>query len=89
MTSAEGLRAATEGRHPATAQIVRWFAHDHLPARLAAVAAPCAVLAEEMVLGLPDGPELTAGLRKLLEAKDCFVRAELDRTGERVIAPKA
>jgi len=28
-------------------------------------------------------------LRKLLEAKDCFVRAELDRTGERVIASKA
>lgn len=26
---------------------------------------------------LPDGPELTAGLRKLLEAKDCFVRAAL------------
>ena len=25
-----------------------------------------------------DGPELTAGLRKLLEAKDCFVRAALD-----------
>lgn len=27
---------------------------------------------------LPDGPELTAGLRKLLEAKDCFVRAAVD-----------
>jgi hypothetical protein len=24
-----------------------------------------------------DGPELTAGLRKLLEAKDCIVRAAL------------
>jgi hypothetical protein len=28
-----------------------------------------------MISTLPDGPELTAGLRKLLEAKDCFVRA--------------
>ena len=27
---------------------------------------------------LPDGPEKSAGLRKLLEAKDCFVRAALD-----------
>ena len=36
-------------------------------------------LAEAMVNALPDGPELTAGLRKLLEAKDCFVRAALDR----------
>ncbi|PRY56421.1 hypothetical protein B0I28_10970 [Glycomyces artemisiae] len=32
-----------------------------------------------MIAALPDGPELTAGLRKLLEAKDCFVRAALDR----------
>jgi hypothetical protein len=24
---------------------------------------------------LPDGPEKSAGMRKLLEAKDCFVRA--------------
>jgi hypothetical protein len=73
------------GRHPAVVAIMRWFDHDHLPARLQAVAAPVAGLAEEMVRDLPDGPELTAGLRKLLEAKDCLVRAELDRTGERVI----
>ena len=26
---------------------------------------------------LPDGPEKSAGLRKLLEAKDCMVRAAL------------
>lgn len=32
-----------------------------------------------MVLALPDGPELTAGLRHLLEAKDAFVRAGLER----------
>ncbi len=31
-----------------------------------------------MVNTVPDSPELTAGLRKLLEAKDCFVRAALD-----------
>jgi hypothetical protein len=35
-----------------------------------------------MVDHLPDGPELTVGLRKLLEAKDCFVRAALDRLEE-------
>lgn len=40
----------------------------------------CAELADRMVERLDDGPELTAGLRKLLEAKDCFVRAALDRT---------
>jgi hypothetical protein len=26
---------------------------------------------------LPDGPEKSAGLRKLLEAKECFIRAKL------------
>ena len=31
-------------------------------------------LAVEMIENLEDGPELTAGLRRLLEAKDCFVR---------------
>jgi hypothetical protein len=30
-----------------------------------------------MINNLPDGTELTAGLRKLLEAKDCFVRAKV------------
>lgn len=66
------------GRHPATQQIMRHFRYDHLPARLAVASAPCAQLALTMVETVPDGPELTAGLRKLLEAKDCFVRAALD-----------
>lgn len=34
-------------------------------------------LALKMDAELPDGPEKSAGLRKLLEAKDCFVRATL------------
>lgn len=36
------------------------------------------LMARTMITDLPDSPELTAGLRKLLEAKDCFVRASLD-----------
>lgn len=64
-------------RHPSTTHLLRFFAYAHLPPHLAAVSAPCAELADEMVAQLPDGPELTAGLRKLLEAKDCFVRAAL------------
>lgn len=68
------------GRHPATQQLARWFAYDHLPEHLQGASAPVAVLAEGMIRELPDGPELTTGLRKLLEAKDCFVRAALDAT---------
>jgi hypothetical protein len=65
-------------RHPATQQIMRYFAWSHLPAHLQETSRACAELAGHMVAALPDGPELTAGLRKLLEAKDCFVRAALD-----------
>jgi hypothetical protein len=66
------------GRHPATQQIARFFAYDHLPEPMATISAYSSHLAEAMIRELPDGPELTTGLRKLLEAKDCFVRATLD-----------
>mgnify|MGYP000284632616 CR=1 FL=1 len=48
---------------------------EQLPPHLAAISAPLAAVADEMVRALPDGPELSAGLRKLLEAKDAAVRA--------------
>jgi hypothetical protein len=66
------------GRHPATVHLARFFAYDHLPEPLATVSAYSHHLAEAMIRDLPDGPELTTGLRKLLEAKDAFVRAALD-----------
>jgi hypothetical protein len=65
------------GRHPATQQIARFFAYAHLPEPLQEISRRCEWLADAMIGDLPDGPELTAGLRKLLEAKDCFVRAAL------------
>lgn len=74
----EALAAVAEGRHPGTVQVLRHFAWAHLPVHLQAWSMPCTHLAVEMVRALPDGPELTAGLRKLLEAKDCFVRAALE-----------
>lgn len=58
-------------------RMLKWFRHEHLPADLREVAAPCAALAMEMD-ALPEGAEKTAGMRKLLEAKDCFVRAKLE-----------
>lgn len=67
------------GRHPGTAGIARYFDYAHLPPHLQAISKPCHDLAAAMIGELPDGPELTAGLRKLLEAKDCFVRAALDK----------
>lgn len=66
-------------RHPSTQAIARYFEHDHLPPHLQVISKPSHDLAEMMIGTLPDGPELTTGLRKLLEAKDCFVRTALDK----------
>ena len=57
---------------------IKYFAYAHLPAHLQAVSKPIGELAEKLEAELPDGPEKSAGMRKLLEAKDCFVRAALD-----------
>lgn len=59
-------------------RMMRWFEFAHLPAPLQEVSKPVAALAARMDEGLPEGAEKTAGLRKLLEAKDCFVRAYME-----------
>jgi hypothetical protein len=69
-----------EGRHASTTALMRYFTRltpASSPAELDTVRNQCHAMAALMVLTLPDGPELSAGLRKLLEAKDCFVRAAL------------
>lgn len=60
-----------------SSSIVKYFAYEHLPPHLQEVSAPLGDLARKMDDSLPDGAEKSAGLRKLLEAKDCFVRAKL------------
>lgn len=57
--------------------ILKYFKYDHLPEHLQGISKLTADLAFEMDRQLPNGPEKSAGLRKLLEAKDCFVRANL------------
>lgn len=57
--------------------IMKYFAYEHLPAHLQEVSKPIGELAQQMEANLPDGPEKSAGLRKLLEAKDALVRAKL------------
>lgn len=57
---------------------IKFFEYAHLPPKLQAVSKPIGDLAKEFEASLPDGPEKSAGMRKLLEAKDCFVRAALE-----------
>lgn len=63
--------------HPAVIAILRWFDCDHLPPHLQPIVRQCHQVAHLMASDIPSDPELTAGLRKLLEAKDCFVRAAI------------
>lgn len=57
--------------------IMQHFEYDHLPQHLQRVSKPICELAKQMNNTLPASAEASAGLRKLLEAKDCFVRASL------------
>ena len=59
-------------------RLMRWFEFSHLPERLQAISRPVGELAKDMDESLAEGAEKTAGLRKLLEAKDCFVRAQIE-----------
>ena len=65
--------------HPATEALLRHFQYLHLPEHLGRVSRPFCELAHSLAEDSElDGPELTVALRKLLEAKDCAVRAALD-----------
>lgn len=57
---------------------MRFFDYEHLPEFLQKVSKPFSDLAHKCNNSLPDCEEKSAGLRKLLEAKDCFVRVELE-----------
>lgn len=65
--------------HPAVESLLKFFTYEHLPPHLQATSKPIGDLAKAMAENLPDSAEKTAGLRKLLEAKDCFVRAALEK----------
>lgn len=55
--------------------ILQFFEYSHLPEKLQAVSKPFFELAWNVERDLPRNPERTVALRKLLEAKDCAVRA--------------
>jgi hypothetical protein len=60
-----------------TDPMLQWFESDHLKPSLQAVSKPFGDLARKIVDEVPRNPERTVALRKLLEAKDCAVRAFL------------
>jgi hypothetical protein len=58
-------------------RMLQYFAYAHLPPHLQAISEPFSVLAHLLVETVQSNPERTVALRKLLEAKDCAVRAVL------------
>lgn len=58
-------------------RLLQFFAYEHLPPHLQIVSQPFGDLARELAKSLPMNAESTVALRKLLEAKDCAVRAVL------------
>lgn len=67
-------------RHPSTANLLSWFDYEHLPEHLQGTSKQFGDFARSIAASLPDSPELAVGLRKLLEAKDCIVRATVETT---------
>lgn len=68
--------ARVEAMHPSARHLMQFFAYQHLPAHLQEISRPFGELALRVAV-LPPNAETTAALRKLLEAKDCAVRAVL------------
>lgn len=68
-------------RHASVGMVLRFFEYEHLPEHLQPISKACCEVAMQMVDALPDDPELVVGLRKLLEAKDAFVRTAVSNCG--------
>jgi hypothetical protein len=62
---------------PMSEPMLQFFTYLHLPADLREHSKPFNDLAHHICRTIPRNPERTVALRKLLEAKDCAVRATL------------
>lgn len=58
-------------------ELIKFFKYEHLPEKLQVISKPFGELARAIDATYPAGAETTTALRKLLEAKDCAVRAHL------------
>jgi len=63
---------------PPPEPLLKFFRFAHLPFFLQKASEPYCVLAHQLVQMLPGSAERTVALRKLIESKDCAVRALLE-----------
>lgn len=69
--------ALQSARQVSGERLLDFFAYEHLPEHLQAASRPYGELAVHIVNTTPRNAERTVALRKLLESKDCAVRALL------------
>lgn len=84
MDDTTGIHPAPEEFTPAEIQtdpILQFFHYRHLPPQLQRASRPFCDVAGFLVRALPRNAERTVALRKLLEAKDAAVRANLPTPG--------
>ena len=55
--------------------LIQFFEYGHLPKPLQDISQPFCDMAKLMTRILPRNPERSTALRKILEAKDCAIRA--------------
>lgn len=74
--TAEHAAAETEGRDMALSDALQWLTLAHLPEGLQRFSAPFYYAAVELIREVAtDSDELIGALHKLIEAKDCAMRA--------------
>jgi hypothetical protein len=72
------MKAPRAREFPPVQKMLSYFEYEHLPTDLRAISAHFHDLAHTLSAAIPSGAEATTAIRKLLEAKDCAVRAALD-----------
>ncbi len=81
---AQEIRDRYFTRNRYTVELLQFFEDEHLPRELRSFVGPVREAAFNEVNMLPDGSELFEGLRKLIEAKDAFIRQYLASSNFRV-----
>ena len=77
MTIGDESRSEEKLTFESTNPIMEFFEYEHLPLQVQFVSKMICEAAKQLDQNLKDCPEKSAGMRKLLEAKDCFVRAHI------------
>ena len=75
MQDSANVNVTTDSKHQS---LVKYFGFKHLPEHLQPISEKFHDMATWLDSALTNGPEKTVCMRKLLEAKDCAVRANLD-----------